>query len=93
MVVVNDFDERLHFAALVLAGFRHAAGYGEGIAIDASYEGVREGMLFAAVVLRLDYDDFLACVAAAGYDGLVLCVRLWYCIALHLDGIVPLGQP
>ena len=70
MVVVDNLDERFHFAALVLAGFRHAAGYLERVAFDAGDEGVWEGVLFAAVVLGLDDDDFLACVAAARDDGL-----------------------
>ena len=58
MVVIDDFDERLHFTALVLAGFGHAAGDLEWVAFDACHEGVWEGMLFAAVVLGLDDDDF-----------------------------------
>ena len=70
MVVVDDLDEGLHFAALVLAGLGHSAGDLERVAFDAGDEGVREGVLFAPVVLRLDDDDFLACVAAAGDDGL-----------------------
>lgn len=32
---------------------------------------MREGVLLAATVLRLDDDNFLACVAATGDDGLV----------------------
>lgn len=72
MVVVNDFDEGLHFAALGLPGLRHAAGDLQRVALDASDEGMREGVLFATVVLRLDDDDFLACVTAAGDDGLLV---------------------
>ena len=72
MVVVNDLDERLHLAALVLPGFRHAACDLERVAFDAGDECVWEGMCFAAVVLRLENDDFLACVAAAGDDGLCI---------------------
>jgi hypothetical protein len=45
----------------------------ERVAFDADDEGVREGVLFAAVVLGLDDDDFLAGIAAAGDDGLWLC--------------------
>ena len=70
MVVVDDFDERLDLAALVLAGLGHSAGDLERVAVDAGDEGVREGVLFAAVVLGLDDNDFLACVAAARDDGL-----------------------
>ena len=70
MVVVDDFDEGLHFAALVLAGLGHSAGHLERVAFDAGDEGVWEGVLFAAVVLRLDDDDLFACVAATGDDGL-----------------------
>ena len=70
MVVVDDLDEGLHFAALGLTGFGHAAGHLEWVAFDASDKGVRERVLFAAVVLRLDDDDFFACVAAARDDGL-----------------------
>lgn len=70
MVVVNDFDEWLDFAALILAGLRHAAGDLEWVAFDAGDECVWEWMLFAAGILWLDDDDFLACVAAARDDGL-----------------------
>ena len=73
MVVVDDFDERLDLAALVLAGFGHSAGDLERVAFDAGDEGVREWVFFAAVVLGLDDDDFLAGVAAAGDDGLEVC--------------------
>jgi hypothetical protein len=70
VVVVDDFDEGLDFAALVLASLGHSAGDLERVAFDAGNEGVWEGVLFAAVVLGLDDDDLLACVAAAGDDGL-----------------------
>ena len=70
MIVVDDFDERLHFTPLVGAGLRHAAGDLKRVAIDAGDECVWERMLFATVILRLDDDDFLAGVAAAGDDGL-----------------------
>ena len=73
MVVVDDLDERLDLATLVLAGFRYSAGHLQRVAFDAGDEGVREGVLFAAVVLGLDDDDFFAGVAAARDDGLWLC--------------------
>lgn len=76
MVVVDDLDEGLHLAALGDAGLRHAAGDGGRIALNAGYEGVREGMRFAAVVLRLENDDFLACIAAARNDGLWKIIQL-----------------
>ena len=91
MVVVDDFDEGLHFAAAVLPVFGHAARDGERVSVDAGYDGVGEGVLFAAVVLWLDYDDFFACVAAAGDDGLLIL------LGLGVDGrwkvsVVPLGR-
>ena len=70
MVVVDDFDEGLDFAALVRSGFRHAACDLEWISLDAGDQCVRKWVLFATVVLWLDYDDFLACVATTGDDGL-----------------------
>ena len=76
MVVVDHLDERLDFTALVLSGFRHAACDLKRVAFDAGDEGVWEGMGFAAVVLRLENDDFLAGVAAAGDDGLVDVSRI-----------------
>ena len=86
MIVVDDLDERLHFAALVLSGFRHAACDLERIPFDAGDECVWEGMCFAAVVLRLENDNFLACVAAAGDDGLG-CVRLVVCGSSNCEGV------
>lgn len=44
----------------------------EGVALDAGNKRVGEGVLLAAVVLGLDDDDFLAGVAAAGDNGLVM---------------------
>lgn len=90
MVVVDDLDEGLHLAALGDAGFAHAAGDGRRVALDAGDEGVREGVRFAAVVLGLDDDDFLAGVAAAGDDGLYTAVWLegvlgfGYCLRLGM---------
>ena len=73
VVVVDDFDEGLDLAALGLAGFRHSAGDLQRGAFDAGDECVWERVLLAAIVLRLDDDDFLACVAAAADDGLGVC--------------------
>ena len=70
MVVVDDLDEWLHLRALVLAGLGHAASDLLGVSLDAGDEGVREGVLLAAVVLRLDDDDLLSGVATARDDGL-----------------------
>ena len=70
MVVVDDFDEGLDFAALVLSLLRHASRDLLWVALDAGDDGVWEGVLFAAVVLWLDDDDLLAGVAAARDDGL-----------------------
>jgi hypothetical protein len=70
VVVVDNLDEGLDFAAFVLPGLGHAPGYLLRVALDAGDKGVWEGVLFAAVVLGLDDDDLLACVAAAGDDGL-----------------------
>ena len=78
MVVVDDFDEGLHFAALVLSGLAHAAGDGKRVAFDAGDEGVWERVLFATIILRLDDDDFLSCVATAGNDGLDLMLDLTF---------------
>ena len=52
MVVVDNLDKGLHLAALAGAGFRHAAGDLGWVAFDAGDDGVREGVLLAAVVLR-----------------------------------------
>lgn len=70
VVVVDDLDERLDLAALVLAGLGHTAGDLRRVALDAGDEGVGERVRLGAVVLGLDDDDLLACVAASGDDGL-----------------------
>jgi hypothetical protein len=72
VVVVDDLDEWLDLAALGLAGFGHAAGDLEWVALDAGYDGMGERVRFAAVVDGEEEDDFLSCVASAGDDGLVL---------------------
>ena len=77
MVVVDDLDEWLDFATLVLAGFGHASGHLERVAFDAGHESVWEGMLLAAIILRLDYDDFSAGVSTAGDDGLLGRLERW----------------
>lgn len=82
MVVVDDLDERLYFAALVLAGFRHAAGDLEGVAFDAGDECVWERMRFAAIVLGLDNDYFLASISSARNDRLS-----WWLVVL-LGGLI-----
>lgn len=84
MVVVDDFDEGLYFAALVLAGFRHAAGDLERVALDTGDECVWEGMRFAAVVLGLDDDYFLSCISSARNDRL----NLW--LDVLLSGLIGL---
>lgn len=70
VVVVDDLDEWLHLAALCLAGLGHAAGDLLRVSLDAGDEGVREGVGLATVVLRLDDDNLLSCVASTGDDGL-----------------------
>ena len=70
VVVIDDFDKRLDFAALGLAGFAHAAGDLQWVALDAGDEGVGKGVLLAAVVLGRNDDDLLAGVASACDDGL-----------------------
>ncbi len=91
MVVVDGLDEGLDLAALGLAGLGHAAGDLQGVALDAGDEGVREGVLLRAVVLGLDDDDFLACVAAARDDGL-LDISIGHVKWFH-GCCVPLGRP
>lgn len=59
MVVVDGLDERLHLAALLLTGFRHAASDGLGVALDAGDEGVGEWVRLGAGVEGLDYHDLL----------------------------------
>lgn len=77
MGVVDNLDERLDLAALGLAGFSHAAGDLQRVALDAGDECVWEGMLLAAGVLGLEDDDLLPGVATAGDDGLeVNCVSM-----------------
>lgn len=70
MVVVDDFDERLDFAAFRLTRFGHSSCDLKGIPFDAGDERVRKGVLFAAVVLWLDNDDLFAGVTTAGDNGL-----------------------
>ena len=70
VVVVDDLDEGLDLAALGLAGLGHAAGDLKGVALDAGDDGVRERVRLGAVVDGEEEDDLLACVAAAGNDGL-----------------------
>lgn len=73
VVVVDNLDERLHLAALVLSGFAHATGDLQRVALDTSHERMRERVLFATVVLRLNDDDLLAGISSAGDDGLDEC--------------------
>lgn len=70
MVVVDDLDERLDLAALGLAALGHAAGDVERVAIDTGNNRMREWVLLAAVVLRLDNDDLLTGVTTTRDDGL-----------------------
>lgn len=70
MVVVDDLDEWLHLAALVLAGLRHAAGDLRWVALDTGDDGVWERVLLGAVVLRLNNDNLLSGVTTARDDGL-----------------------
>lgn len=57
MVVVDDLDERLDLAALLLAGLGHATGNLAGVTLDACYESMAVGMCLVAVVNGLDDDD------------------------------------
>ena len=93
MVVVDDLDEGLHLAALGLTGLGHAARDLRGVAFDAGYECVGEGVLFAAVVLGLDDDDLLAGVASARDNGLGGSVRWWEGKRVGVEGFVPHGRP
>ena len=44
MIVIDCFDEWLHFRALCLTDFGHAAGYLAGVSLDAGYKGVGKRM-------------------------------------------------
>lgn len=77
VVVVDDLDERLDLAALVLAGLAHTAGDLLWVALDAGDDCVGEGVRLAAIVLWLDNDDLLSCVATAGDDGLEEEMLVW----------------
>ena len=87
MVVVDDLDERLHLAALRLAGLGHAAGDLLWVALDSGDESVREGVGLAAIVLRLDDDDLLSCVTSTGDDGLFSTVLVYHLDVRYSRGI------
>lgn len=57
VVVVDDLDEGLDLAPLVLASLGHAARDLGGVSLDAGDEGVAERMGLVAVVDGLDDDD------------------------------------
>ena len=102
VVVVDDLDEGLDLAALGLAGLGHTAGDLQRVALDAGYEGVGEGVLLAAVVLRCDDDDFLAGIASARDDGLfngrwlegvLIRFEVGSVRRILMGGCIPHGQP
>jgi hypothetical protein len=57
VVVVDDLDERLDLAALLLARLGHAACDLQRVALDAGDQGVRVWVRLVADVLRLDDHD------------------------------------
>ena len=57
MVVVDDLDERLDLAALLLSRLGHAAGDFGRVALDAGDYGVAVGVGLVAGVDGLDDDD------------------------------------
>lgn len=57
VVVVDDLDEGLDLAALLLAGLGHAAGDLARVPLDARNEGVAVGVRLVAGVDGLDDDD------------------------------------
>lgn len=69
VVVVDNLDERLDLAALLLPGLGHAAGDLGGGALNTGDQGVAVGVQLVASVNGLDDDNLLAGVTAAGDDG------------------------
>ena len=59
MVVVDGLDKRLDLGALLLARLRHAPCDLGGVSLDASYQGVAEGVCLVTAVDGLDDDDLL----------------------------------
>lgn len=57
VVVVDDLDERLDLAALLLSRLGHAAGDLRGVPLDTSYEGMAVRVCLGAGVDGLDDDD------------------------------------
>lgn len=57
MVVVDDLDEGLELAALLLAALGHAASDLGRVTLDAGNDGVAEGVRLVAVVDGLDNDN------------------------------------
>ena len=64
MIVIDDLDKRLDFAASLLPLFRHAAGHLCRIAFDASDESVRESMSLGACIKCVYYDDLEYTISA-----------------------------
>ena len=69
VVVVDDLDEWLDLAALVLAGLGHAAGDLLWVALDTGDDGVWVRPLLGTFIVLLDDDDLLASLTAGENDG------------------------
>jgi hypothetical protein len=65
VVVVDDLDERLDLAALLLAGLGHATGDLRRVPLDSGYDGVGVWVRLVAGVLRLDDDDLCGRIESA----------------------------
>jgi hypothetical protein len=66
MIVIDHLDERLYFASLGNTFLAHSCGDFAWVALDASDQGMAEGMHFCAVVVGLEDHGLAARVATSG---------------------------
>lgn len=66
MIVIDHLDERLYFASLGDTFLAHSRGDFAGVTLDASDQGVAEGMHLCAVVVGLEDHGLAAGIATSG---------------------------
>jgi hypothetical protein len=69
MIVVDQFDEWLHFASLGNSLLSHSRGNFARIALDSSYKSMAERVYFGSIVVWFQDDSLAASIAATGDEG------------------------